>query len=182
MNLSAPHQLYAVRGQPKAQVRTEAIELDDLFEVQRHYSTQALGCILQLIQVMPALEALHLHWNNLHHGTYCAPSSGSSMAVGGQLSLQPTTQSSRTQDLKECDLRGIHVAGADLLQFLQAVRPATLTLRDVDLVSGTCTSIFEYLEADSPVRSYCVDDLRLEDAQFCYSYPRRCTKRAKASV
>jgi hypothetical protein len=51
------------------------------------------------------------------------------------------------------------VSESDLLQFLEAVRPATVSLTDIHLVSGTYASVFQYLTSpDSPVACYHLDD------------------------
>jgi hypothetical protein len=64
------------------------------------------------------------------------------------------------------------VSKSDLLQFLEAVRPATVTLTDVHLVSGTYASVFHYLTSpDSPVACYHLDDVREGNALVHFEAP-----------
>ncbi|KAK1764284.1 hypothetical protein QBC33DRAFT_613234 [Phialemonium atrogriseum] len=70
---------------------------------------------------------------------------------------------------RECSLRGIHTSESDLVHFLSAIRPATVTLTDVRLISGTYGPVFQYLTSrDSPVTSYHLDDV-LGTSKFRYS-------------
>ncbi|KAL1875521.1 hypothetical protein Plec18167_005457 [Paecilomyces lecythidis] len=107
---------------------------------------------LQVLSMMPELETFRLHWHSLG-ARIEIPSTSIAAHQRKAISLVSTS-------LKECSLRGIQVSGSDLLQFLEAVQPAALTLTDTTLVSGTYTPIFKYITSpDCPVTSYCLDDI-----------------------
>lgn len=74
---------------------------------------------------------------------------------------QESSTSSASTCLKECSLHRIYVSKSHLLRFSRAFHPATLTLTDVRLVSGTYASIIKYLTGpDSPVTYYHLDNIR----------------------
>jgi hypothetical protein len=133
-------------------------------QAQSTHSNLILQGIMQLSHIMPELESLKIHWYNL----------GDSMSTSlvPSATRQESTVSSASICLKECSLHGIYVSESHLLQFLEAVHPATLTLTDVRLVSGTYAPIFEYLTSpDSPFTYYHLDDLRERRALVHFDRP-----------
>ncbi|KAI1211402.1 uncharacterized protein F4807DRAFT_420288 [Annulohypoxylon truncatum] len=109
--------------------------------------------ILQMSGIMPELESLDLHWYDV--GSNMPPT-----LVQSTTSLKNNSHSKFAR-LKECSLRGVYVSENELLEFVKAVHPAALTMADVHLISGTYTSIFEYLTlSETPVTYYHLDDIR----------------------
>jgi hypothetical protein len=126
----------------------EALETQPLNSV---HQTSVLGGILELSRIMPSLETLDLRWYKVGHTDLSpSPYNAAQQSSNGTASLR----------LKECILRGLYESEEDLLQFLQTVQPAAVTLDYVHLLAGTYDSIFTYLTgADSPVKSYHLDDI-----------------------
>lgn len=57
--------------------------------------------------------------------------------------------------LTECSFHGTYVTESDLLDFLKAVQPATVTLSNIRVITGTYAAIFNHLTGpDSPVIAY----------------------------
>ncbi|KAL2008289.1 hypothetical protein VTN00DRAFT_8271 [Thermoascus crustaceus] len=157
VSLSAPYKAATEHESEAAVTETEA-------QAESRHSNLILQSIMQVLPIMPELESLDLHWYNL----------GASMSTSPVPSAtrQGSGTSSASTSLKECSLRGIYVSESDLLQFLEAVHPATLTLTDVRLVSGTYASIFKYLTSpDSPVTCYHLDDIREKNALVHFDVP-----------
>jgi hypothetical protein len=74
--------------------------------------------------------------------------------------------------LKRARVSSIKGSETHLLHFLEAVHPATLTLTNVRLVSGTYASIFQYLTGpDSPVTYYHLDGIREGNALAHFDVP-----------
>jgi hypothetical protein len=157
VSLSAPHKAATEHQSEAAVTETEA-------QAQSRHSNLILQGIMQVSRIMPELESLELHWYNL----------GDSMSTSPVPSAtrQESSTSSASACLKECSLHGIYLSESHLLQFLEAVHPATLTLTDVRLVSGTYASIFKYLTGpDSPVTYYDLDDIREGNALVHFDVP-----------
>ncbi|RWA11829.1 hypothetical protein EKO27_g3289 [Xylaria grammica] len=109
--------------------------------------------ILQMIESMPELEALHLHW-------YSLPNDACTALVQPTTRLDSSIFPPTTTRLKECSVRGLHTSESDLLYFIKALNPAVLILADVCLISGTYASIFEHLtNPDTPMTQYFIDDI-----------------------
>lgn len=110
--------------------------------------------ILHVLPTMPKLESLDLHWYTLRESNVSGP------LVPPAMTLQERSTVSALPRLRECSLRGIHTSETDLVHFLSAIRPATVTLTNVRLISGTYGPVFQYLTSeDSPVTSYHLDDV-----------------------
>lgn len=57
--------------------------------------------------------------------------------------------------LTECSFHGTYVTESDLLDFLKAVQPATVTLSNIRVITRTYAAIFNHLTGpDSPVIAY----------------------------
>ncbi|KAI0410730.1 hypothetical protein F5X98DRAFT_368628 [Xylaria grammica] len=109
--------------------------------------------ILRMIESMPELEVLHLHW-------YSLPHDACTTLVQPTISLDCSIHPLTTTRLKECSVRGLHTSESDLLYFIKALNPAVLILADVCLISGTYASIFEHLtNPDTPMTQYFIDDI-----------------------
>ncbi|KAI1455546.1 hypothetical protein F4805DRAFT_435908, partial [Annulohypoxylon moriforme] len=104
--------------------------------------------ILEMSEIMPQLETLDLHWYKL------------TMRVITQFEAHLNSNLSTFACLKELTLRNVRASEANLLQFVKTLHPTSLTLRDVELVSGTYASLFEYMtSSDNPITSYYLDDI-----------------------
>lgn len=157
VSLSAPHKAATEHQSEAAVIETGA-------QAQSRHSNLILQGIMQVSRIMPALERLELHWYNLGDSMSTSP-------VPSATRPESSTSSAFTC-LKECSLHGIYVSESHLLQFLQAVQPATLTLTNVRLVSGTYASIFKYMAGpDSPVTYYHLDDIREGNALVHFDVP-----------
>ncbi|KAL1999309.1 hypothetical protein VTN02DRAFT_4710 [Thermoascus thermophilus] len=154
VSLSAPYQAATEHGS----------------ESESRHANLILQNILQvLLPVMPELQSLDLHWYNLGASTSTSP-----VPSATRQDSNSNTSSAAAANLKECSLRGIYVSEDDLLRFLQAVRPATVTLTDIRLVAGTYASIFHYLtDPDGPVTRYHLDDIRERNALVHFDVPGR---------
>jgi hypothetical protein len=140
---------------PKAGMehQSEAAATETEAQAQGSNSNLILQGFMRVLHIMPKLESLDLHWCSLKNTASTPPVPSASR--------QENSTSPASPHLKECSLRGICVSESDLLHFLEAAHPATVTLTDVRLVSGTYASIFKYLtDPDSPVTCYYLDDIR----------------------
>ncbi|GAB7347707.1 hypothetical protein MBLNU459_g5266t1 [Dothideomycetes sp. NU459] len=117
-------------------------------------SSHAKPILQSISHIMPQLEVLDFHWYTLKGSTF-----DSSMFHP----LPPCQENSVTLATLHFILRGIYVSETDLLHFLEAFRPAAVTLTDIHLISGSYTSVFNHLtDPNSPVTAYTLDDLREE--------------------
>ncbi|KAI1762142.1 hypothetical protein GGR53DRAFT_432530 [Hypoxylon sp. FL1150] len=118
--------------------------------------------LLDMSSIMPKLESLDLHWYNI---------------IGNDASTAPLNPPaklgcSKFSCLKTCKLRGVYIFEDDLLDFVKAVHPTTLIMTDIRLMSGTYSSMFEYLAlSDTPVTYYHLDDLRVRHALVHFDVP-----------
>ena len=120
--------------------------------------------ILQMLQSMPELQCLDLHWYNIGNKA--------SISAAPPSARQKSGTSPISTRLKECSLRGIYTTESALLQFLQAVHPTMLTLTDVRLISGTYAPIFEHLTGPyGSVMCYHLDDLHEGNALVHFDVP-----------
>ncbi|KAI1294011.1 hypothetical protein F5Y03DRAFT_399758 [Xylaria venustula] len=124
---------------------------------QSMHGSCLLRGLLIMLESMPRLEELDIHWYNVR--TYPPTAEDGYMDLEVAAAIEPLHI-----NLKACSFRGLYIPVDDLLQYLKAVQPAKLTLTDVRLVSGTWTHIFEYLSSTtSPITSYHLDDLYESD-------------------
>ncbi|KAI1272734.1 hypothetical protein F5Y07DRAFT_403100 [Xylaria sp. FL0933] len=123
---------------------------------QSMHGSSLLQRLLAMLVFMPHLEELDIYWYNV------GSSDSSSLEEDDTMNLDVTPPFEPPHlHLKACSLRGLYVAGEDLLRYLKAVRPTKLTLTDIRLIPGTWTPIFECLSSSSlPITSYHLDDLR----------------------
>jgi hypothetical protein len=127
------------------------VEVDARFHSNTH-QTSILRDIFEASRIMPSLEGLDLHWYNAQGDPYSPPSPS--------ITPQEVVVSRPPMSLAECILRGVYTSEADLLHFLKTVRPGSVSLTNVQLVSGAYVPIFDYLAVpDSPVETYHLDDL-----------------------
>lgn len=125
--------------------------MDARFQSNTH-QTSILRDIFEVSRIMPSLEALDLHWYNAQGDSYSPPSPS--------ITPQEVVVSRPSMSLEECILRGVYTSETDLLHFLKTVRPGSVSLADVQLVSGAYAPIFDYLAVpDSLVEMYHLDDL-----------------------
>lgn len=144
-SLSPPYKAPTEHPSEVATIEAEA-------PAQNWHENRTLQGILHMLGAMPELESLDLHWYHLRDSVSASPAPSTTH--------QESSSNLAVPRLKECSLRGVYTSESDLLRFLEAVRPATLTLTDVRLVSGTYASVFRYLTSpDSPVACYHLDDV-----------------------
>lgn len=159
LSLSAP---YRAESEPDLEWENSAQEPSAplINQTQSRYSQQVFRVIVQLCHAKLKLEDLDLHWYDL--GRYI---STSSLSDSPQASSIAGDTSSGTIHIKGCSLRGVFISETDLLHLLQTTCPETLTLTDIHLISGTYTSILDYVNGpDSSIKSYHLDDLCEEGA------------------
>lgn len=126
-----------------------------LKETERRACTQVLfQGVLQLRSLLSELETVDLFWylvgrRRMAESTLLQPPADDTEPdTGGPLRL------------KECWLRGLVVAEADLLRFLQRTQPVALTLIHITLNPGTYDAIFDFLtDPETLISSYHLDDL-----------------------
>ncbi|KAI0386972.1 hypothetical protein F5Y04DRAFT_288777 [Hypomontagnella monticulosa] len=124
--------------------------------VQNKHTLSIVRNIIPVLRVMPELESLDLHWWDTRLDKYQYPSTTHQD--------NSTTYDAPSRPLRECSLRGFYVSEHDLLQFLNATRPQTLTLTDIHLVSGTYNTVFDYITGtESLIMDYFLDDLMREE-------------------
>jgi hypothetical protein len=119
-----------------------------------------------ILNTMPKLESLDIHWSSL--GSVSADSaSASSEYSSGSRDVTDTS-------LRSCVLRGIYTTEKALLAFITAAKPSAIILKDIRLISGTYTSIFDHLAAsDGSVSMYYLDDLRENNKLVHFKIPGR---------
>jgi hypothetical protein len=119
---------------------------------QSVHGTLLLQGFLGMSEIMPKLEDADIHWYNLRH-------------YASTRTVDPTIHVSGSSHvnfscLKACTLSGVYLSEHDLLEFVKAVHPVALTMTATRLVSGTYTSLFEYLALpDTPVTHLYLDDI-----------------------
>ncbi|KAI0903987.1 hypothetical protein F4823DRAFT_242174 [Ustulina deusta] len=144
-------------------IRISSVQISSTYDQsmtvrQSMHGSSLLQGLLVILASMPHLEELDIHWYNI--GSLDSTSLENSTV---DLDVAAPLESPHL-NLKACSLRGLYVAGEDLLRYLKAARPTKLTLTDIRLIPGTWTPIFEYLSSSiSPITSYHLDDLRESD-------------------
>ncbi|TRX91474.1 hypothetical protein FHL15_007698 [Xylaria flabelliformis] len=140
---------------------------------QSTHGTLLLQGLLEMSVIMPELEHLDIH-------CFYIANRRSSALVDSTVKLNRSNQS-HVLHLKTCSLRGLCVLDNDLLEFLKAVHPVALTMTYVWLISGTWTSIFEYMTSSvSPIRYYHLNDLR--ESKMLVHFDTRQTKEVKEVI
>ncbi|KAI1357245.1 hypothetical protein F5Y08DRAFT_324748 [Xylaria arbuscula] len=122
---------------------------------QSLHCTILLERTIQLLEIMPQIETLHLYWYN------CGIPGQPPIAVP----QEPSPLVSEIS-LQHCSIQGMYIPSDRLLAFLKSVRPAKLHMTDIYLISGSWIPIFEYLS--STIMSYYLDDLRENAGQLVH--------------
>lgn len=121
----------------------EAVEPDD---------SRPIG-LSQLLQMVPALEDL-----DLHYFTRPGPEEEEDNPHSGQL-LKHTLLSTSLPTLKSCRIRGLHSAPDDLTSFLQRTKPSRISLQNIYTLEETWRPVLDHLT--SPETG--IEHIHLED-------------------
>ncbi|KAJ9294733.1 hypothetical protein DTO271G3_6653 [Paecilomyces variotii] len=150
------HDEWTTSGSDEAAGRETEAPGKLLKETERRACTQVLfQGVLQLRSLLSELETVDLLWclmgrRRMAEPTLLQPPASDETEPGTDGPLR----------LKECWLRGLVVAEADLLRFLQRTQPVALTLIHITLNPGTYDSIFGFLtDPETLISSYHLDDL-----------------------
>ncbi|KAI0975334.1 hypothetical protein F4678DRAFT_469942 [Xylaria arbuscula] len=119
---------------------------------QGTHGTLLLQNFVNMLSLIPNLKEFDIHWYNVYSRSAIWPEIHETHTVAAKCH--------KTNRLEHCIIRGWHVLGPQLLEFLKAIQPEKLSLFHVRLVSETWAPIFDYLTSSDSRTVFCkLDDL-----------------------
>lgn len=123
--------------------------------------------IKHLLELCPHLESLELHWFSLR--TY---ELGSAELEEQGFFNKIAQLDNHFSKLQHCRLEGIHTDGAAILAFFQqTTQISSLTMRNINLKSGTFAPVFDFLTNHMPHLAYLHLESLFERQRICFDEP-----------
>lgn len=143
-SLEEPDRLSFARNTIKNFALSVSPEITSDFDSETLAGHDGYG-IKNLLELMPNLETLDLHLYRPRKGK----------TTHNERVMEEVAQEVHLPRLKRCSLNGIFPTEETMLQFLKKYPQINhLTLREVNLVSGSWTPIFEYLSCGMPALTF----------------------------